>query len=87
MAFFGIFLANPQDFHKFAVKFHEIFLPPPKFFLRPLPPKFLAGLMYATIAIFHYKFDKVILIKCQLMFRPVSRGIHVACTKYKERIK
>jgi len=25
MAFFGNFLTNPRDFHKSAVKFHEIF--------------------------------------------------------------
>jgi hypothetical protein len=24
MAFLGKFLTNPQDFHKYAVKFHEI---------------------------------------------------------------
>jgi hypothetical protein len=40
MSFFGNFLTNPRDFHKSAVKFHEILLPPPptKIFLRPLPP-------------------------------------------------
>ncbi len=35
---FLIFLANPRDFHKSAVKFHEIFDPlPPLRFFRPLP--------------------------------------------------
>jgi hypothetical protein len=41
ISFFGNFLTNPRDFHKSAVKFHEILLPPPhpppKIFLRPLP--------------------------------------------------
>jgi hypothetical protein len=32
-AFWGHFLTNPPDFHKSAVKFHEIFWPP-----RPRPP-------------------------------------------------
>jgi hypothetical protein len=38
MAFFGNFLTNPRDFHKSAVKFHEIFCPPLKFSLDPSPP-------------------------------------------------
>ncbi len=48
IAFFGNFLTNPPDFHKSAVKFHEIIWPPPlKFSLDPSPPpRFLAGLMY-----------------------------------------
>ena len=43
MAFFGNFLTNPQDFHKSTVKFHEIFWPLPKIFLRPLPPENTVG--------------------------------------------
>ncbi len=48
MSFFGNFLTNPWDFHKSAVKFHEIFWPSPlKFSLdpssRPPPQDFWPG--------------------------------------------
>ncbi len=43
MSFFGNFLTNPQDFHKSAVKFHDILWPPPP------PQGFLAGIMSGSV--------------------------------------